>query len=198
MDGGYVKVPNSIVDKYSRFPDKLSAWVWVSRNRDYKTGKTTTSVRQLAGKFGWAHAKAQRFMAIHFRYGTDTPKPHEQRADKQNQYGTDTEPIHPDSETSLLTKIKETKLHNYHPPEWVPIVPWNAFMEVRKKKKAAQTEYALKLIATELEKLRSRGFDLTECLNHAINKSWTGFKSDWFTGSEVDNTLEIIRKDLES
>lgn len=57
-------------------------------------------------------------------------------------------------------------------PEWVPREPWEAWLEIRKKVRAKNTDYALSLALKDLEKLRNRGEDPTEVLNRAILGSW--------------------------
>ncbi|MDP2720240.1 MAG: hypothetical protein Q8P44_10555, partial [Dehalococcoidia bacterium] len=46
------------------------------------------------------------------------------------------------------------------------------FLEIRKKKKAANTELALKLVIKKLERLRNNGDDPSEILENAIRGSW--------------------------
>lgn len=57
-------------------------------------------------------------------------------------------------------------------PEWINPDKWDAFMEVRKKKKAAQTDYAKKLIINELTRLRAAGDDPNQVLEKSIINSW--------------------------
>ena len=59
-------------------------------------------------------------------------------------------------------------------PEWVPIAPWKAWLEIRKKKKAANTVHALELAVKELDKLRQCGEDPTAVLDQSTLKSYTG------------------------
>lgn len=74
---------------------------------------------------------------------------------------TNTNPKAPDGSNGLL-RI----------PEWIDLEKWEAFMEVRKKKKAAQTDYAKQLILTELERLRATGEDPNAILDRSIVGSW--------------------------
>lgn len=56
--------------------------------------------------------------------------------------------------------------------DWVPVKPWEAWMEVRKKKGAAQTDYAKELALKELERLTNLGHDPTKILNQSTLNSW--------------------------
>lgn len=58
-------------------------------------------------------------------------------------------------------------------PDWIPPEVWAAFMEVRKKRRAADTAYALNLIVKDLAKWRELGHDPTEILNKSIKSSWS-------------------------
>jgi len=59
-------------------------------------------------------------------------------------------------------------------PEWIPGETWDAFLEVRKKKKAPNTSHALGLIVKDLEKIRDTGFNPLDSLNESIKRGWTG------------------------
>lgn len=51
-----------------------------------------------------------------------------------------------------------------------------AWLQVRKAKRAVNTELALKSILREIEKT---GRTANECIEIAVEQSWRGFKSDW-------------------
>lgn len=59
-------------------------------------------------------------------------------------------------------------------PTWLPEDPWNAWLEVRTKKKVPNTKRALELAIGELEKLRDKGFDPRIVLENATLKGWRG------------------------
>jgi hypothetical protein len=95
----------------------------------------------------------------------------------------------PDNTQTKLNKTKLNKTKNnkggvggtpdgvvdsFNLPEWVDLATWNAFLEVRKKKKAPNTEHALKLIVKELERLKADNFNPHEILNQSIMRGWTG------------------------
>ena len=58
-------------------------------------------------------------------------------------------------------------------PDWIEIDAWTAYMEVRKKKKAAGTDYALSLIVGTLDQIRSAGHDPMLALKNSIKAGWT-------------------------
>lgn len=57
-------------------------------------------------------------------------------------------------------------------PPWLPKDEWKALLEVRKVKKAANTPRALKLLLTELERLKSLGFEPGKVLDQSTLKGW--------------------------
>lgn len=59
-------------------------------------------------------------------------------------------------------------------PDWIDKKTWEAFLEMRKKKRAVPTERAKELLVKELEKLRAEGYDPTEVLNQSIMRNYTG------------------------
>jgi hypothetical protein len=59
-------------------------------------------------------------------------------------------------------------------PSWLPVEPWNAWLEVRTKKKIPNTARALSLAVGTLEKLRADGQDPTAVLEAATLKGWRG------------------------
>jgi len=69
---------------------------------------------------------------------------------------------------------KVLKKDIYIIPDWIDRELWDAFLEVRKKCKAASTEYALSLIIKDLEKYKASGDDPNEILKKSIMSSWKG------------------------
>jgi hypothetical protein len=59
-------------------------------------------------------------------------------------------------------------------PDWLPVEPWEAFVEMRKKIKAPLTEYAKKQCFKQLEMLRTRGHPPELVLNQSVMKGWRG------------------------
>ena len=80
------------------------------------------------------------------------------------------------SSSEVTQKIKNTitKDKKYIIPEWIDEKTWEAFLEMRKKKRAIPTERAKELLVRELEKLRAEGHDPTEVLNQSIMRNYTG------------------------
>ena len=59
-------------------------------------------------------------------------------------------------------------------PTWIPEETWKAYLEVRNKKKAAKTTYALNLIIKKLEKIRLENKDYpVAVLNQSITGGWS-------------------------
>jgi len=69
---------------------------------------------------------------------------------------------------------KVLKKDIYIVPSWIDKDTWEAFLEMRKKKRAVPTELAKELIIKELEKLKREGNDPNEVLNQSIMRNYTG------------------------
>jgi hypothetical protein len=83
----------------------------------------------------------------------------------------------PDSTQSKLYKTKEKKIREdnkeiFSLPEWIPVEVWNAFIEMRIKKKKPATDWAKKLIINKLTKFKNDGENITDILNKSILKTW--------------------------
>ena len=59
-------------------------------------------------------------------------------------------------------------------PDWVPLESWKAWLEVRAKVKAPNTERALKLALADLDRLKSSGQDPAAVLDNATKRGWKG------------------------
>lgn len=59
-------------------------------------------------------------------------------------------------------------------PDWVDLKTWQAYLEIRKAKKAAPTEHALHLIVLALGKLKDQGHDPKLVLEASIMAGWPG------------------------
>ncbi|MDD5510791.1 MAG: hypothetical protein PHI12_08275 [Dehalococcoidales bacterium] len=59
-------------------------------------------------------------------------------------------------------------------PNWLNKETWDAYLEMRKFKRAPPTSKAVDLIIKKLDTLRASGQDVTEILNQSIVNNWTG------------------------
>ena len=55
----------------------------------------------------------------------------------------------------------------------------DAWMQVRKAKKAVNTEIAWKAISNQIARAEKIGKNANECIRVAVEKSWSGFNADW-------------------
>ena len=55
------------------------------------------------------------------------------------------------------------------------------WMQVRKAKKASNTETAFKIIKNEIDK---SGLSANECITIAVARSWQGFQADWVANQQ--------------
>lgn len=59
-------------------------------------------------------------------------------------------------------------------PEWVPVGPWNAFIEMRQAKRKVPTAYAVDKLIRKLERFQASGQDPGEVLDQSTEQGWTG------------------------
>ena len=67
----------------------------------------------------------------------------------------------------------KTKAESFVLPPWIPADTWAAFMEIRKGKKAKNTDYAMKLLVNTLTKLKAAGHDPVDIINTSIKSGWS-------------------------
>ena len=78
------------------------------------------------------------------------------------------------------TQTKGTKERDYTKeiyillPEFINQETWEAFLDMRRKKRVFPTEKAQELLIKELEKLKNQGHDPNEVLNQSIMRNYTG------------------------
>lgn len=80
----------------------------------------------------------------------------------------------PDSLIPDCSTIVEKSAHekDFILPEWIKPEVWDAFLEVRKIKKAAQTTRAFNSIINELDRFRMKGHDPNKVIEISIRNSW--------------------------
>lgn len=59
-------------------------------------------------------------------------------------------------------------------PDWIPAETWEAYLAVRRRNRAQQTEYALNAIISELDRLRALGHAPKDILDNSIRSGWSG------------------------
>lgn len=78
-------------------------------------------------------------------------------------------------ERRAKTKKEEApKVERFSPPDWVPLEQWNAWLEVRKRIKAPNTDRAMKLAVKDLLALRDAGHEPGQILDLATSRGWRG------------------------
>jgi phage replication O-like protein O len=77
-----------------------------------------------------------------------------------------------DTKENIQKKITKENIYNII-PTWIFDENWKAFVEMRKKKKAPLTEYAIKLICKKLEQFKNNGENPNDILDQSILNSWT-------------------------
>lgn len=69
---------------------------------------------------------------------------------------------------------KPTATPRFSLPDWIPLEPWNDFLEMRKSLRSSPTERAKALLVRKLQKLKSEGQDPNAVLEQSIERSWKG------------------------
>jgi hypothetical protein len=59
-------------------------------------------------------------------------------------------------------------------PAWIPSETWNAYLAVRKAKRAGSQPHALGLIVRDLERFKAAGHDAVAILETSIKSAWVG------------------------
>jgi hypothetical protein len=74
-------------------------------------------------------------------------------------------------------------------PAWLPLEAWNAFLEMRKKKRCPLTQYAVKLAIKRLAEFREQGDDPKAVLEQSVLNGYQGLfeiKPSFATRAEID------------
>lgn len=79
-----------------------------------------------------------------------------------------------ENETNHNHNQKEQKQGAFAPPDWVPLEPWNAYVEMRRTIKRPMTKWAAVLAVRTLDTLKAQGHDPSAVLNQSIFNSWQG------------------------
>lgn len=80
----------------------------------------------------------------------------------------------PTPSSSVSTSVKDNKPPTFVLPEWVPQDLWEAWMPVRKAKKAANTTHALEIAVRQLARLKLEGFNPVDVLEQSILRGYSG------------------------
>ncbi len=123
---------------------------------------------------GWMHRQPER--------EDGSPERSKAWREKQKALATPPNANERDRTQTNTDKDKEEKKHKTPKaplstlavPDWIPVEPWNAWLEVRKVKRAANTEHALDLAIRKLDKMRGEGQSPAAVLDQSTLRSWTG------------------------
>lgn len=101
------------------------------------------------------------------------------------------QPLHPTPATAAPITIKEPSIEpsgNHQKarkkpapalqvvialPDWLPLDAWNGYLDMRREKKKAPTEHAVKLVLADLAKWHAKGHDVAAILNASTKSGWT-------------------------
>jgi hypothetical protein len=86
----------------------------------------------------------------------------------------ETEGARPETETETYKKETEKESTPSALPTWIPQDAWKAWLEVRRRIGAPNTEYALNLAIRKLGRYRAEGHDPKLVLEQAIERGWRG------------------------
>jgi len=92
--------------------------------------------------------------------------------DKQNPRGKVKPKPTPSSSSSSSSSEKSKGA--FAPPDWIPQDAWNAWLEVRRKKRAPNTDEALRLSVVDLERFKAAGHEPRLVLEQSVKRGWQG------------------------
>lgn len=120
----------------------------------------------------------------------------DKQKDKQAVNHTDNQSPTPSSSSSSSTSKPKTKKASadapFVLPDWIPTGPWQAYLEMRNKKRKPATDYAKKLVVAELEKLRAAGHEPGAVLDRSTKAGWTDVYAVPAGASVSGKTLEQL------
>jgi len=163
---------------------EFTKWVYVCKHMDWNPPENPNQIKsaakvanQIPDGCCWKAAFIGRFGSY---LGLVVPTSAPKQEPLPNPSETVSQPI---TETVTVTTTvavteteKKTKAAAQAPfvlPDWIPQDAWSAFMEVRKAKKAKNTDYALELILKTMEQIRAAGGDAIEAMNNSIKSGWS-------------------------
>ena len=94
-------------------------------------------------------------------------------AKKITQTAKNSSPIYRNDTDDTDSTETKNKRAPFVAPAWLPVVSWNAYLEMRHKKKKDPTEHAKDLVVQELDKLRASGQDPGQVLDQSTRSGWT-------------------------
>lgn len=192
MAGNWIKVEFATADKpeilrlarvanISRteaFGAAVLFWIWLDRNshNGRVDGIVDADVDVIVGvsgfcaalqEVGWMGRNGDAFTVPHFsRLNGQSAKNRALKNERQARWR--------DGKDNPKPAAKEAPTGRFEPPEWVPRQEWEAWIEMRKAKRAKPTAHALGLAVSELEKLQAEGHAPISVLRQSIMNSWTG------------------------
>lgn len=111
------------------------------------------------------------------------------------------------NQPSLKSVKKQTITPDFFLPDWLPKVEWEEFVKHRKRKKAPLTEFTAKRTIDVLRELMELGHPPADVLAEAVDRNWTGIKTEWIhksggfferqkEGELSERTKRILRRGL--
>jgi len=78
------------------------------------------------------------------------------------------------------------------PPEWIPTETWQAYLDVRKAKRAGKGSHALGLIVRDLQRFRDGGLDAVAILETSIKSAWVGVFEPKASGANGSHAVSSV------
>lgn len=104
-----------------------------------------------------------------------------------------------------IQEVKEVKALKKEPnitakeefvlPEWIPKTEWDAWMDMRKKKKIPTTERALVIAVNKLEKLKKEGQEIGKVLDQSTFAGYPGLYPVKKENSPATSSSYLFRGD---
>lgn len=163
----WIKLYNSLLEDFdfAELPDQAKAHlvgIWLLASR--LGGKVPNDAKFIASKIG-ANSKVDLGLLIDSGWLV-SPNPLSKE---------DTEEIKNKSKSTLASCYQNaSKTLASDVPDWIDLIVWSAFVEMRQKIRRPMTKYAERKIILKLEVLKEQGNDPNEVLNRSIENSWQG------------------------
>jgi len=114
------------------------------------------------------------------RYGNRSETFHETPPDTDTDTDTDTEK----KKTKDSATPKKTRACAFILPSHFPKESWEEWMTLRKKKRATNSDYAMKLLADKVQQISELlGLSVQEIIDMAIIRNWIGIEESWVKAS---------------
>jgi len=169
--------------------------------RNQLASKCRTSRAKVESVLGWCRVKGWLLFGQDIRVAKWAK--YNKTRDVNNSPSLPSEPTKP----YIKSVKKQTITPDFFLPDWLPKVEWEEFIKHRKRKRAPLTEFTAKRTIDVLRELMELGHPPADVLAEAVDRNWTGIKTEWIhksggfferqkEGELSERTKRILRRGL--